>query len=106
MREIDVTRYSVPVQAQDGTMRELPYDVKHSLTAVMFSQGLKAMETLRRHQIAERIRKAEGAVLLEEADYAVVKAAVEAFEGWREQDVVLLERVLNAPQVEVGKVKE
>lgn len=106
MREIDVQRYPVKAMTPEG-VKEVPYDVQASMVNVLFAQErMKAVEVLKRHAIAEMIRKAEGSVLLEEADYEVLKGAFDAFEGWREQDVELIQRVLEAPKVEIARARE
>lgn len=105
MKKIDVSRYEVKVQTADGE-RVLPYDVRESIAGILFAKkDLDAVGLLTRHEIAKKVRAAEGAVLLEDAEYAVVKSTIEDFRGWTERDVEFVGRVLDAQSVTVLEAK-
>ena len=102
MRKIDLTEYMVD---QDG--KQLPYPMKEALAECLFAPDLiiRALDLLKRDDLARKIMAMEGdAALLEEAEYAMVKAAVEAITKYVRNDVEFVKRVLNAPQVEVAEV--
>lgn len=99
MRKIDITNY--PVE-QDG--KTLPYGVKEAAVEVLFAPNLKvrAQDIFKRDDVARKIETAEGdEVLLEEAEYEMLKAGVNAIEGYRRSDVEFVRRILEAPTVEV-----
>lgn len=79
------------------------YDVKGSLSSILFSQHLKlgARQVIEHDRIASKIEGGNGSVLLEEADYQTLKTAVETFEGYSRPDIEFVQRVLDAPTVEV-----
>ena len=94
MKKIDLTNYQVG---------ELPYDVKTSITNLMFNPELKlsGRELLAQDALAKKIEDAGGYVLLEEAEYQKVKRAFDTFSGFSRADLLLVDRVLNAQEVAV-----
>lgn len=104
MRRLDLTPYDVEVVGAEGPHR-LPYDLAGSVGGLLFHPDLKlsARDLVGRQGLAERIA-AGGVVLLEDAEYAVVLAAVEAFRGFTRNDLGMVQRVLDAPIVTVEEV--
>jgi hypothetical protein len=100
MRKINLTPYLVKVD-ENGT--EKPFDVKGSIYAALYHPDLKlsAMELLGNDKIAQKVKAAEGSVLLEEAEYEKIKRAFETLRGFDMNDVELVKRVLDAETVEV-----
>ena len=47
------------------------------------------------------IKSANGFVLLEESEYSRIKMVFETIQGFRKEDVELVKRVIEAPEVEV-----
>lgn len=105
MRKLDLTNYSV--KSQGAGEQTIPYDVRGSLATLLFNPSLqlRAVALLEQNKLAESILSAEGDLLLEDAQYAKVKQAVEAFAGYSQNDVELVRRVLEAPDVKIQEVK-
>ncbi len=99
MKKIPVTDYMI---SQDG--KELPYPVREALAEVLFHPAIKimALELLKRDDLARKILACEDEfLLLEDAEYAKVKDAVNKVDSFTRNDVEFVNRVLNAETVEV-----
>ena len=81
-------------------------DVRMSAAGILFFPHLRlsARQAVENSRIARLIEAAGESVLLEEADYQVLRNAVETFEGYSREDLTLITRVLEAPEVEVSEV--
>ncbi len=103
MRKVNLEPYEVDLEP--GT--SVPYDVKRSLVNLLFGphNSLDAEALLSRDDLARKIRAAQESVLLEDAEYRILEAAVRGFRGYGEHDVELVRRVLGAPAVEVEERK-
>lgn len=102
MRKLDLTPYEV--RMSDGQeLRTIPYEVRASCAAVLFHPELRlsARDLLKSAVLAEKIERAGDAVLLEEEEYERLKAAVEAIHTYARNDVEFVNRVLDAPAVQV-----
>lgn len=101
MRRLDLTDYDFIIPSQEG-MKPTHVNVKESLVNVLMhpSQRLNGTALLKRNILGEKILRAEGAIILEEADYEILKGAFDQVEGLGREDVQLVERVFNAPEVE------
>jgi hypothetical protein len=105
MRNLGIDNYMVEVTTQEGT-KQVPYDVKKSLIAVLFGPELRlrAQDLLERDKLARKIDECkEDSILLEEAEYGMVKSAVDSVSGFSRDDVEFVKRVFEASQVEVQK---
>jgi hypothetical protein len=99
MRKIPVTDYTVSIHGQDQT-----YPMREALAEVLFHPALAivALDLLKRDDLARRILgETEDVVLLEEAEYAMVKAAVNKVDTFTRTDVEFVRRVLDAQMVTV-----
>lgn len=94
MKKIDLTPYKVG---------EDDYKVKEVLVSVLFNAELRlnARAVIEQDALAKKIEASNGSVLLEDADYARVKKAVETVSSYGRGDLQFVERVLNAPDVPV-----
>lgn len=92
MRKIVVSDYIV-----EGNT----YEVKRSLIVVLFhpDRKLDAFDTLKAQKIAQKIEAAPESVLLEESEYEQLLEGIKVTRGFTRNDVELIERVLNAPEV-------
>ncbi len=127
MRRIDLTPYKINAPANGkseeklsqllGLPEEAPkaeadadYDVRGSIVEILFHPDLQlgATALLDRDTLARKVNDwPDKDLLLEEADYKKVLAAVEVLKGLTRHDVEFIRRVLNAPEVAVEvKVKE
>lgn len=103
MRRIDLSDYDVEIDIPDDKVKTTPYLVKKSLVNMMYSQDIQltARDLLDNDRVAQKIAGSNGVVLLEEEEYVRVKHALESLRGLSKQDVQLVKRVFDAPQVEV-----
>ena len=107
MRRLNITQYMVGVLQPDGTYKEDPYKVKEALINLMFHPDLKlgGLELLKQNKIAEKILKAGIDVLLEEEEYNKVKQAIDSFRGFTKNEVELVRRVIECPEIKVKEKK-
>jgi hypothetical protein len=91
----------------DGTYKEKPYSVKESLVQLMFHPDLRlgGVELLKQNKIAEKILKAGIDILLEEEEYNKVKQAIDSFKGFTKNEVGLVKRVIECPEIKVKEKK-
>jgi len=105
--KIDLRNYSVEVPGIDEEGKPKifyqEYDVKTSLiTCIMHPDlELKAVELLQRDEIARKIRDSTDEVLIEDAEFGILKSSFDIIKGLTQNDVELVKRVFNADQVEV-----
>jgi hypothetical protein len=102
MRKIDLTNYDVEVQDSNGK-RVLPYIIKEALQMSLYSPDLRlgSKELFDNDRVAQKISSAQGSVMLEEAEYNKLKSALETIKGYTKNDVEMLKRVFDAPEVTV-----
>lgn len=105
MRRINLKDYTETVRDEEsGKDVELSYPVKNSMVDVLLSRelGLTAREAIDREDLARRIRDcSDGAILVEEAEWSKLVAAIDTIKGWCRTDIEFLHRILDAPTVEV-----
>jgi hypothetical protein len=114
MRKLDISNYFIeavrPTKNKDtGEIRsekvQVPYDVKASIISILFHPELKlkAVELMDRNKLAEKIHVCqEDAILLEDAEFDKVKRAIDTISGYSKDDVQFVERIYNAPVVDVA----
>lgn len=107
MRKLNLRNYDVTqkVRGGDGEVIEVtaPYNVKDSIINIMFLPmlALKGAELVRQNVVAMKIDQCTDEVVLEEAEYDRVKAAVEAYPAQSRADVEFVDRILNhTPEIE------
>jgi hypothetical protein len=109
MREIDLTPYDVTIQRKSETGEIVPaiapYDIKTSISGILFLPDLKisGREAVKRDKLCEKIEAAENSILLEEADWKKIVDAIEALPGVGRNDVKFIQRVLEAPEIDITK---
>lgn len=103
MKKIKLENYNISGINEKGKLVELPYDVKSSIISVIFHPNLKldGRQLLLRGKLSDKIEKSNGELLLEDADYEIVKSAFELVTGFGKNDLELVSRVLEAETVEV-----
>ena len=103
MHKIDVSSYPIDVKLPTGEMKNVPYGVKEMLVGVLLHPSLQisGAELYSRMPIADKIKKADGEVLLEEDEYAKLNAAVNTIQGFGMNDNELVRRVIEAEEVAV-----
>ena len=102
MRKIDLSDYTVNTLTEQGE-KPFPYSVKQSIEIALYHPDLKLnfRDLLENDRVAQKIKQANGSILLEENEYIRVKHAFETIQGFRREDVELVKRVIEAPEVEV-----
>lgn len=115
MKEIDLKPYPIPeiriadvdpVTGKSEIKVIKEYDVRESLVAILFSRDLQltAKLLLEREPVARKILdKSISSVILETAEYALIKQAVETIKGYTRNDLDMVRRVLEAPDIAVEK---
>lgn len=103
MKKIDLTPYNINGIDEKGKKITMPYDVKESIISVIFHPNLKldGRQLLLRGKLEEKIKKSNGELLVEDADYASIKSSFELVTGFGRNDVELVKRVLEAETIEV-----
>ena len=108
MRKINTKNYTVDVK-EPGTNKliPLPYEVKELLVGVLMHPSLQiaGAELYKRMPIADKIKKADGEVLLEEEEYAKLLDAVNRIQGFGMNDSELVRRVIEAKEIPVEESK-
>jgi hypothetical protein len=101
-RKLDLTDY---VAGLPGA--EQKYMVRDAVVSVLLSPELRltGVQLLTNNLLASRILKESGtSILLEQGDYAVLAQAVATIHGFGRWDVQFVDRILNAPEVEVAEI--
>lgn len=108
MRKIDVKSYPIQVKAPSGESLDVQYDMKEMLVGLLLhtSLGLNGTELHSRMPIADKIKKADGAVLLEEDEYAKILNAVNTVKGFGMNDSEMVRRIIDAKEVAVTEAGE
>jgi len=109
MRKIDVKSYMVDVKHPvTGEMSNIPYDVKEMLVGVLLHPALQiaGAELYNRMPIADKIKKADGEVLLEDDEYSKLLDAVNRIKGFGMNDRELVRRVIEAGGVAVTEANK
>lgn len=103
MHKIDVKTYEIEVKLPTGEMTKLPYEMKDMLVGVLLHPTLQitGAELYMRMPIADKIKKSDGEVLLEDEEYAKILDAVNRIQGFGMNDREMVRRVIDAEEVAV-----
>lgn len=110
MRELNIRNYTVKVRVPDELNpglyidAELPYYFKDSLLILLFNPALQlnGADLVKQNVLAMRLEQCKGdEMLLEDEEYSRIKKAIDAFKGFRRNDVELVTRINEAKVVEV-----
>ena len=107
MRKILVTNYPVTLGSANGQEITEDFKVKESLEICLFHPQLQldGRELMKRRKILHKIEEADGTLLLEDDEWQKLKQAFETIKGLSKNELPLVERVLEAEEIEV-KEKE
>ena len=110
MRKLNVENYINEIKVNENgatATKEIEYEFKDSLIFIMFNRELQlaGKSLLEQNKLAEKILEADKEIILEEAEYNKIKQAVETFKGCTRNEVQLVDRVLNCPQINVEEKK-
>ena len=106
MRKIDVNSYKIEVkEPTTNKLISIDYNVKELLVGVLLHPSLQiaGAELYIRMPIADKIKKADGEVLLEEEEYAKILDAVNRIQGFGMNDSELVRRVIEAKEITVSE---
>lgn len=115
MRKLDLKNYTISLPDRNGVLRLIPYQFKNTLTGLLLhpSLGLNGDSLLRANEVVEKIEGKNESdnntgffeVLLTEEDYQLIVDTCKKFRGFSNNDVKLVKRIYNCPQVDV-KIKK
>lgn len=114
MRKIILKDYMVKVKALDqmnpGQMIEgkYPYHMKDSILNLLFIQDLQltGAELVKQNMLAVKLEQCKSdEIILEDAEWAKIKKAVDTFRGFDRNAVELVTRINEAEVVEVESKK-
>lgn len=105
-RKISLKNYNITIKSPNSEPKEIPYDVKESLIEILFNPELKltARQLLKANDLASKIEKASGSILLNEVEYEKLKHALETVRGLTKNEIVLVKRIFQAEEVDVEEV--
>ena len=111
MRKLNLENYVNKIKVNENgstVIKEIEYEFKDSLIFIMFNRELQlaGKSLLEQNKLAEKILAVDKEIILEEAEYNKIKQAVETFKGCTRNEVQLVDRVLNCPQIDVKEKKE
>ena len=103
MRKLDLKNYTVKMLNPDGTFKEEPYKFKDAIINLMFHPNLRlsGKALLETNIVAEKLMEANKEILLEEEEYNKIKSAIDGFEGFTKNEVELVKRITDCPEIEV-----
>lgn len=103
MRKINIADYEVDVMTATGEAKKVKYGVKSSIVELLFNPALKlnAVQLLKQNDLAEKIMVSADELLVEDEEYARIRQAVDTVTGLGRNDVGLVQRILDAQQVQV-----
>lgn len=114
MRKLELSPYPVQMETPEGGVSTVSYSVRDSLVNLLFSPDLRlsGVLLLKQDTLARKILDSpDPFILLEEEEYGRVRTAVESFPGpsarigFQRNDVELIRRVLDCPEVKVQPVE-
>ena len=106
MRTLNTSNY--PLVLRDPDRPEVAeYDVRTTLANLLFGPQLQlsGAEAIKQDDLARKIMDSNGTTLLEEEEFQRLQRAVEAFRGYTRNEVPLLRRVAECPEVQVKPVE-
>lgn len=106
MHKVDISSYSIKVKnPATGGFAKVDYNVQEMLVGVLLhpSLSLTGLELYNRTPIADKIKAADGVLLLEEDEYVKLKSAVSLIKGFGMNDTELVRRVIEAEEVDIAE---
>ena len=121
LRNLDLKPY--PIEVPDEAVTEEPvcsvckkrfkpdppiYYPKQRLRVLLTSPalGLNGLELIRNSDLSEKIKAAGDHVLLEDAEYGILAAAIRNLKGFGAADDIMMRRINNCPEEPVEVVKK
>jgi len=100
MKRINIENFLVLVNGEN-----VPYEIKTSIQAILFNPQLKldGIKLIKHFDIWNKIKKQEKELILEDADYEILKSCVNFFQGYSQNDVEFVKRIQDAKNYEIKK---
>lgn len=107
MRKLNLEHYIVSIRDAQGKLNDIPYDFKDAIINLMFHPDLKLQRValLETDILAKKIMEADEEIILEEEEYNKINNAIDRFEGFTKNEVELVKRVLECPEIDVKEKK-
>ena len=109
MRTINLQNYTCQLLDEFGNPKEATYFVKDSLVNLLMHAdlGLNGVELLKRQVFASKILTSKDPdLLIEEEEYNCLQHAIQTIRGFSRNDVELVQRIMEAKQVDVEIKRE
>ena len=107
MRELKIANYEIGAKDPETNKRiSAPYEVRESIVEILFHPELRlnATDLLKTNELAKKILGCKkDYVLLEEEEYQRLLDACNKIQGFGRNEVELVQRILDAKEVEVAK---
>lgn len=102
MKKINLTPYQVKI---NGEYKD--YDVRDAIVTILTSHflNLNGSQLLKNNILATKVLEKEDFILLEDADYQNLKSATDKITGYGKEDIELVQRILEAPDVKIEEAK-
>ena len=98
MRKIDTTNYDVKLSEEQDPIK---VDVRGNIIQLIYGETQDGTTLLERHTLATKFQNESDTVLLEESDWNTLAELVRTTKVFSRPFVEFVDRVLNAPQVDV-----
>lgn len=108
MKKINLKEYEIEVKLSNGESKKIPYNVRETLVSLLFHPDMKlgGRDLLIAQKLATKIEDCkEDEILLEAVDFEKLSRAFDTFKGFGRNEVELVKRILEAPDVEVTEKK-
>lgn len=109
MKKLNIKNYQVKMKDSLGNVKEGDYAVRESISVMLLNQqlNLSGRDLLFNSKIATKIEDCkDDDVLLEDNEYAKLLSAVEQVHGLGKNEVELVRRVFECPDVKVEEKKD
>ena len=104
-RKLVLENYQIIFETPDGT-KSTPYDVRQSISTILLNPELRlnGSALLANFQLAQKCKDSkEKSILLDEQEYSIMSNAVNECKGFGANDVKFVQRILEAPEVEIAE---
>ena len=107
-KRIDLSPFEVEIPNSDGVKMKVPYDFRNSMADIILAPQLRlnGSALMKNWRIAEKIQACkEDHILLTYEEYNILRGATEQIDVFSKNDVELIKRIQEAPDVEVEEKK-
>ena len=106
VRKLDLRNYDFAMVLPNGQTLDSPYLVRESIVELLLPQKHTAVSLRKHGKLADAILEEKGDyILLQEAEYAMLTAKLNECETLGKNDLKLVERIQDCPEVDVSEDK-